>query len=208
MQALETVYRGIKFRSRTEARIAIFLQELHANWEYEPEGVKLPYSGNYLPDFWVSNFPVREIDKTSTEKVSFWLEVKGAPCTLDEITKLRELACASGEHGYFGYYKSLQEIVDDCCNPDYVRFIGRPYSSSPFQSHQAPHSVFRPVGGFPGEQKLLAAKGEMDWHHPQVKQFYDELHYKLDHSPFPCKGCDPTIWLRAAQSALAHRFGT
>jgi len=34
--AIQTTYRGIRFRSRTEARWAAFFDELGWPWEYEP----------------------------------------------------------------------------------------------------------------------------------------------------------------------------
>jgi hypothetical protein len=50
IQPLETEYRGCRFRSRTEARWAVFFETLGVPWQYEPEGYALPI-GNYLPDF-------------------------------------------------------------------------------------------------------------------------------------------------------------
>lgn len=49
-KAIETVYAGCRFRSRTEARWARFFDANNWRWEFEPEGFSLP-SGNYLPDF-------------------------------------------------------------------------------------------------------------------------------------------------------------
>lgn len=49
-RAIETRAYGRRFRSRTEARCAVFLTEMGLQWEYEPEGYELP-SGRYLPDF-------------------------------------------------------------------------------------------------------------------------------------------------------------
>ena len=51
MKVLETTYRGIRFRSRLEARWAVFFDELGLKWEYEKEGYDLGRSGRYLPDF-------------------------------------------------------------------------------------------------------------------------------------------------------------
>lgn len=50
IQAIETRYAGCRFRSRLEARWAVFFDHLRITWEYEPEGYRLP-SGPYLPDF-------------------------------------------------------------------------------------------------------------------------------------------------------------
>jgi hypothetical protein len=47
---IETRYAGCRFRSRLEARWAVFFDYLDFKWDYEPEGYDLP-SGYYLPDF-------------------------------------------------------------------------------------------------------------------------------------------------------------
>ena len=51
MKAIETRYRGYRFRSRTEARWAVFFDKLGLRWDYEEQGYVLPKSGCYLPDF-------------------------------------------------------------------------------------------------------------------------------------------------------------
>lgn len=53
MKAIQTVYKGYKFRSRLEARYAVFFDALGLDWEYEPEGYELPDGTWYLPDFFV-----------------------------------------------------------------------------------------------------------------------------------------------------------
>ncbi len=51
MKAKETTYKNIRFRSRLEARWAIFFDALGTGWEYEPEGFELSDGRGYLPDF-------------------------------------------------------------------------------------------------------------------------------------------------------------
>lgn len=51
IEPLETEYAGCRFRSRLEARWAIFFDECGVEWEYEPEGFKVADSLCYLPDF-------------------------------------------------------------------------------------------------------------------------------------------------------------
>lgn len=58
IKAIETVYNGHRFRSRLEARWAVFFDALMIKWEYEPEGYKTP-DGNYLPDFLLPDAWVR-----------------------------------------------------------------------------------------------------------------------------------------------------
>lgn len=50
IKAIETEYAGCRFRSRLEARWAVFFDRLGIPWHYEEEGYELP-SGRYLPDF-------------------------------------------------------------------------------------------------------------------------------------------------------------
>ena len=58
IKAIETVYRGYRFRSRLEARWAVFFDALGLAYCYEHEGYDLGKLGLYLPDFW---FPSLEV---------------------------------------------------------------------------------------------------------------------------------------------------
>ena len=51
IKAIETKYKGYRFRSRLEARWAVFFDACGYNWEYEPEGFDLGDGIYYLPDF-------------------------------------------------------------------------------------------------------------------------------------------------------------
>lgn len=53
IKAIETQYKGYRFRSRLEARWAVFFDALGLNWAYETEGFDLGELGWYLPDFWI-----------------------------------------------------------------------------------------------------------------------------------------------------------
>ena len=53
LKAIETRYQGYRFRSRLEARWAVFFDALGVQWEYEKEGFDLGKAGWYLPDFWL-----------------------------------------------------------------------------------------------------------------------------------------------------------
>lgn len=50
IKAIETEYAGCRFRSRLEARWAVFFDHLGIRWEYEPEGLDID-GVRYLPDF-------------------------------------------------------------------------------------------------------------------------------------------------------------
>lgn len=51
LKAITTFYKGYKFRSRLEARWAVFFDEINVPWEYELEGFELKDGTFYLPDF-------------------------------------------------------------------------------------------------------------------------------------------------------------
>jgi hypothetical protein len=60
---IETHYNGYRFRSRLEARWAVFFDALGIKYEYELEGFDLGDLGWYLPDFYLSD-------------LDYWVEVK------------------------------------------------------------------------------------------------------------------------------------
>jgi len=70
IKPIETIYNGYKFRSRLEARWAVFFDELGIKYEYELEGFELPNGLRYLPDFYLPEFNVYVEVKASIEKIS------------------------------------------------------------------------------------------------------------------------------------------
>ena len=56
IRAIETEYNGYRFRSRLEARWAVFFEEAEIPFEYEPEGFILKDGTHYLPDFYLPWF--------------------------------------------------------------------------------------------------------------------------------------------------------
>lgn len=78
MKSIETRYNGYLFRSRTEARWAIFFDAIGLKYDYEPGGFSLS-SGNYLPDFYL---PEQKI----------WVEIKGKTQTEHEWELAKDLS--------------------------------------------------------------------------------------------------------------------
>lgn len=88
-KAIQTRYKGYRFRSRLEARWAVFFDACDTEWQYEPQGYDLSYLqetlgcfhssdvGLYLPDFYLP-------------KLDQWVEIKPClppehfGCTLEE----------------------------------------------------------------------------------------------------------------------------
>lgn len=64
-KVIQTRYNGFHFRSRHEARWAVFFDALGLCWEYESEGFVLPGGLQYLPDFFLPDLNV-------------WFEIKPA----------------------------------------------------------------------------------------------------------------------------------
>lgn len=73
IQPKETRYKGYRFRSRLEARWAVFFDALGIQWEYEKEGFDLGEAGSYLPDFWLPNI-----------YGGVYIEIKGAHIDYDD----------------------------------------------------------------------------------------------------------------------------
>lgn len=91
LNALETSYAGCRFRSRIEARWAVFFDAMAIRWEYEPQGFHLP-SGNYLPDFRL-RFGDHHV----------WWEVKGKKPNRDEMELAWELYEETGSYVYIAH---------------------------------------------------------------------------------------------------------
>lgn len=53
---IETEYAGYKFRSRLEARWALYFDLCKIRWAYESEGFTLSDGQRYLPDFWLPDY--------------------------------------------------------------------------------------------------------------------------------------------------------
>lgn len=75
IKAIETEYAGVRFRSRLEARWAVFFDALGLKWEFEPEAFRLEEGDGYLPDFYLPDFHTRsgvfvEV-KPELERVSY-----------------------------------------------------------------------------------------------------------------------------------------
>ena len=78
IKAIETRYKGYRFRSRLEARWAVFFDACNYNWEYEPEGFDLGGGVYYLPDF-----KIHGKDENGDFNI-FWIEVKPEGVILSE----------------------------------------------------------------------------------------------------------------------------
>jgi hypothetical protein len=81
LKAIATACDGHRFRSRAEARWAVFFNAIGLRYEYEKEGFDLDGVW-YLPDFFLP-------------EIGYWLEVKGADPSMDETRLCGSLVKAS-----------------------------------------------------------------------------------------------------------------
>lgn len=102
--AIETIYNGYRFRSRAEARWAVFFDAARIRYQYEPEGLQLSDGTRYLPDFFLPDC------KT-------WFEVKGV---LDDIGKhkVEQLIVDSKMPVVVGYADFTFTACDNWSCPD------------------------------------------------------------------------------------------
>jgi hypothetical protein len=89
IRPIETLYAGHRFRSRLEARWAVFFDHVGIKWEYEPEGYQTS-AGWYLPDFRLDR-GVPD-DRTENDFSTLFAEVKGGPIGEADAAKCAALA--------------------------------------------------------------------------------------------------------------------
>jgi len=115
MNAIETVYKGYRFRSRLEARWAVFFDQIGLRWQYEIEGFRLRDGKMYLPDFYLPDW-------------GLWIEIKGQHPTDDELKTCRSFRDEGkpialfyglpGENAGFVYAWDLTDSSGGSCDSD------------------------------------------------------------------------------------------
>lgn len=98
---IETLYSGYRFRSRLEARWAVFFDTLGVRWEYEKEGYDLEGIW-YLPDFWLPDHDC-------------FIEIKGTEPTKEEVEKAKLLSLYTGKFLYL-FYGEVGIPDEELCN--------------------------------------------------------------------------------------------
>lgn len=83
IKPIQTAYKNHLFRSRIEARWAVYFDVIGINWVYEKEGYDLGDGLYYLPDFWLP-------------QVEMWAEVKPGKFSLLELEKAKRLVKGTG----------------------------------------------------------------------------------------------------------------
>lgn len=119
IKAIETRYKGYRFRSRLEARWAVAFDSLGIKWEYELEGYDLDEAGWYLPDFWLP-------------EAFCWAEVKPIRLNELEVKKVKALVQMTGYPVYLligtpsdcGGYPAVRPANDGGFDIDHWLYLG------------------------------------------------------------------------------------
>jgi hypothetical protein len=119
ISAIETTYKGYRFRSRLEARWAVFFDALEIKWEYEPQGYeKEMYDDKkimYLPDFYLPDSKL-------------YIEVKGNSDFEEWANLAEDFLDYYCPMPYFTNSYDIDEggfvILGNIPNPDTVNYFG------------------------------------------------------------------------------------
>ena len=147
IKPIETYYNGYRFRSRLEARWAVFFDEMGIKYEYEPEGLTLSDGTLYLPDFYLPQFhcyfevkrkgikgtdegeeAIRKISDGAHTDSWAGIICFGDPCDHDMIVFCQEMDDGGGGtyegRAVFGYWEKTKEPMlfawDDSRERDFI----------------------------------------------------------------------------------------
>lgn len=187
MRAIETVYKGYRFRSRLEARWAVFFDALELRWEYEPEGFELGDGLRYLPDFKV-RYPGRNHSEIHHE----WFEVKGDLRQVSDrdwekmlrFSQARGLTVLDGPPAARMYCTPGGCLSGDLADTEHCPPLSRPYKVHPSTLEFARCGL-----------ALWCPKGRMWW----------DAHENY-FAPTSYNGCGDMVLERACEKARAARF--
>lgn len=114
IKSIDTIYNGYKFRSRLEARWAIFFDSVGIKYRYEPEGY-ITSHGWYLPDFYI-------------DSMNLFIDVKGnskaEPLALNKLSEI----CKKNQRG--AILENIPLVKNDVVDPL------DPFNSEDFALHQ------------------------------------------------------------------------
>jgi len=97
IKPIETEYNGYRFRSRLEARWAVFFDKADIEYQYEPEGFQLDDGTKYLPDFYLP-------------QMKLYVEIKPEKSLEAELRYSQRAIC---------FVKSTGNVMVLCCGDPY-----------------------------------------------------------------------------------------
>jgi hypothetical protein len=188
--AIETRYGSRHFRSRIEARWAVYFDVAGIAWDYEPENFLMENGEVYIPDFWLPDLGRQ--DDVTFERGGLFVEIKGKEPTELERCRAYWLSKQTGKSVlvFWGsnfdtghdlrLWRELEQLKD--WKPLIAQF------------RQCPHCGVLEAGPFDGHFCLERAA---------VAERYGVLHYFDQDLEYPAES--PMLAL-ARESAQSARF--
>ena len=113
LKPIETIYNGNRFRSRLEARWAVYFDLMGVQYQYEPEGFVLENGVYYLPDFYLT-------------ECDCYVEIK--PIGALDIKYDVGAESVRFKDGFESANKYIEALANICnCGHDYMVLEGDPY---------------------------------------------------------------------------------
>ncbi len=192
IKAIPAAFKGVQYRSRLEARWAVFFDALGISFQYEAEG--FDFDGvRYLPDFFLHD-------------LNYWIEIKGKSPTADERLKA-ELLCRHTKQEVFIFAGQMR--IPGAASADgygmYGDLVACGWCSKCKQTSGNPKCEFcrlAPATHWHSEYVWMTCP---ECGRPGIAPYCDAYHLPCD-----CRSCEygnllPPVPL-AYERAVAHRF--
>lgn len=124
IKAINTEYNGYLFRSRLEARWAVFFDNIGIEYVYELEGYQLSNNVMYLPDFYLPSIDIHVEIKPSFDTITNQDIKKIVTFSSDCDEQLLLVIGVPSEHSMYMLNKHHIECYKDIDNPDVVSESG------------------------------------------------------------------------------------
>ncbi len=173
LKAIQTPYNGYLFRSRLEARWAVFFDACGVDYEYEPEGYDLGNGLKYLPDFLLHGVDGRDGG-------DLYIEVKGQMNDNDANKINRFVSLGMGNPEQCGKSKTATLVVGTIPSGDCINDITRYISDK----------AYIDLGNWPNEFNFKTIDGDYFAAHPGINHdgrfelFGDDSSYLQDMNTF------------------------
>lgn len=121
IKAIDTYYKGNYYRSRLEARYAVFFDSINLPFQYESEGFRINDEINYLPDFYI---PALGCYFEVKPEYKVWVSSENYKSDLKKVNSLAETNKLIMAFGNPGQTSWLLLNKSDCYNC-YLRRINQ-----------------------------------------------------------------------------------
>lgn len=217
IQPIISYYKEQRFRSRTEAKWAVYFDEVGITYEYEPEGYILSDGNTYLPDFYLPKFgdcdggaiaEVKHVGGDFTKAITLAYSTNTELLLLEGNPTLHPIIIYNPTHGnyretdeldFLGYKKheqwfpSLEEVLTH-----YNKLRKYPTIYEGFDKLQSSDS-YGFCDGYPMTEKILCFGAE------EYRMFYapgydlESKNYLIDEDEMP--------YVNAIKTSLKAQFG-